>query len=456
MTELELPRGQALVLDGPKRSAECVAIDLSDLFFYLRHHHTLSGIQRVQVGIAASLLAMAGDTGREYKFIVDRGSAYSANCPRSTVAAALISVLSARSVSHDTILRTMAEEEEKAAGFTVISGDVLVVLGAFWVMENAIERFIALKKRGVRLVVLIHDLIPITHPEFCEASLTDIFTSFCSHILQISDVVLSVSDHSGRVVADYLKSKNIAVPVIKTLRSAHMTWQPVKTNGGHEPSGKLAQLVGQPFVLYVSTIEIRKNHTMLFRVWKTLIEKHGAARVPKLVFVGRPGWRVRDLMDQLSSTRMLGGQIVILHGLSDAELAVLYEKALFTTFPSFVEGWGLPVGEGLIHGRPCLASNASSIPEVAGAFADYCDPNNLDDCLKAYERLILDDDYREQRATHIQQKFTPRTWNDVAHDLIDILDASTPIGGKNTRASRPSRRLPAGAIINVRPPRRHE
>lgn len=64
-------------------------------------------------------------------------------------------------------------------------------------------------------------------------------------------------------------------------------------------------------------------------------------------------------MEQLESTSYLNGTIKILHDLSDWELAELYRSAMFTVFPSFEEGWGLPVGESLIFGRPCIASNTS-------------------------------------------------------------------------------------------------
>ena len=86
-----------------------------------------------------------------------------------------------------------------------------------------------------------------------------------------------------------------------------------------------------------------------------MLQRQGK-NVPRLVFVGRPGWRVRDLMDQLKLTTNLNNRILLLHDLSDSELVALYKAAMFTVFPSFEEGWGLPVGESLVFGRPCVAS----------------------------------------------------------------------------------------------------
>src|SRR5262249_59911694 len=103
----------------------------------------------------------------------------------------------------------------------------------------------------------------------------------------------------------------------------------------------------QPFVLYVSTIEVRKNHALLLRVWRRLIDRHGAEAVPRLVFIGRIGWLVDDLMAELSREGPLSDKVIILSGLPDAEVATAYRQCLFPGFPSLIEGWGLPVAEGL-------------------------------------------------------------------------------------------------------------
>ena len=128
------------------------------------------------------------------------------------------------------------------------------------------------------------------------------------------------------------------------------------------------------YVLYVSTLDVRKNHRLLFQVWKRLIAKHGADAVPDLVCVGRKGALTDDFLSELENARHLGGRIVVEHDVDDAGLARLYAGCLFTVFPSIAEGWGIPVTESLAHGKYCVASNASSLPEVGGDLIDYHDP----------------------------------------------------------------------------------
>lgn len=398
---------------------EVVAVDLSDLFFYLRHHATLSGIQRVQVGLASALIAMKSSTKLEFRYIVDRAPIGYIEL-REVAIHRLVGELSRKDVSHNRIIKIIEEEYSAGKAFGLRAGDSVVVLGAFWVIENAVARYVALRRSGVKIVVLIHDIIPITHPEFCESSLTDTFNSFCVHVLQIANLILTVSDYSRETVAKYLSTRGIAAPPIKTLRSAHNTWA---SKGGVErpPSLEVQDILQRPFALYVSTIEVRKNHTLLFRVWKELIERHGESAIPTLVFVGRPGWRVRDLMDQLESTAFLDGKIKIIHGLSDDDLARLYKGALFSAMPSFVEGWGLPIGESLIHGTPCIASNTSSMPEVGGDYVTYVDPYNVTDAMSSFERMILDSKFRENQQIRIKKQFVSRTWSDVAEDLVEFM-----------------------------------
>jgi glycosyltransferase involved in cell wall biosynthesis len=178
----------------------------------------------------------------------------------------------------------------------------------------------------------------------------------------------------------------------------------------------------KPYVLFVSTIEIRKNHRLLVRIWRRLLERHGADAVPSLIFAGQIGWLVDDQLAELEASDYLGGRVVLMPGLSDAELRQAYRLSLFTVFPSLCEGWGLPVAESLMHGKFCVASNRTSIPEVGGDLVDYFDPANEDDVLAKIERLLLDLGYLKAREARLQAEYRPRTWADCVHALVGYLE----------------------------------
>jgi glycosyltransferase involved in cell wall biosynthesis len=172
------------------------------------------------------------------------------------------------------------------------------------------------------------------------------------------------------------------------------------------------------FVLFVSTIEIRKNHQLLIDVWQRLIEKHGWAAVPHLVFVGRAGWLVDNMMRRLEESHNLDGKVVIASGLADAELEHAYRSCRLTVFPSLSEGWGLPVAESLEHGKFCVASDRASIPEVGGDLADYFDPDDFDDALRKIERALFDAPYLALREHRIRSDFRRASWAACTDDLM--------------------------------------
>lgn len=424
-----------------------ILVDLSDVFFYLRHHSTVSGIQRVQLGLARSLIGAAEqETDVVFLTELDDHSGY-VEVDRSLILN-LIRTLNRPKVSVAELRKLGAQAASDGMRYAPAPGDLLLVLGAFWVLSNVIEQIISLKAKGVRVGVMIHDIIPITHPEFCERELTDTFNLYVRSVFKVVDLIISISKHTQSEVEKLLDKEKIARPAMFVLPNAHSSWTPQKRVGTAVQSAEVSEIIQNRYVLYVSTIEVRKNHTLLFRAWKKLQERLGAD-TPRLVFVGRPGWRVRDLMDQIVGTDYLNGLITILHDIPDIDLELLYKNCMFTTFPSFVEGWGLPVGESLMFGKPCVASSASSIPEVGGDFVEYVDPFNLDDAVGVFEKLITNGQYLKQRTDAIVSTFKLRTWDDAAQDLLS--EASRFVGDSTAFSTK----APAPVVPVLAPGKKH-
>jgi glycosyltransferase involved in cell wall biosynthesis len=135
---------------------------------------------------------------------------------------------------------------------------------------------------------------------------------------------------------------------------------------------------------------------------------------------------VDDLLADLAASNYLSGKIVLLSGLSDAQLRQAYRSSLFTVFPSLCEGWGLPIAESLAHGKFCVASDRTSIPEVGGDLIDYFDPSDDNDAVAKIERPLLDPGYLAAREARVRAEYRPRTWTDCVHALISKLDQSMP------------------------------
>jgi glycosyltransferase involved in cell wall biosynthesis len=296
-------------------------------------------------------------------------------------------------------------------------GDIVVSLGAGWGVPGYIERIAEAKRRyGIRFAMLIHDLIPLEYESFVEQRHVVQFRDWLQHALPIADAVFTVSKHSRDVLIRLAAGAGWLLPRLEVMQPGAGLTDRLVAGDRKIPS------LPERYVLFVSTIEIRKNHRLLFKVWRRLLEQHGADNVPALVFAGQIGWLVDDLLADLAASDYLGGKIVLLPGLSDAQLHEVYRSSLFTVFPSLCEGWGLPIAESLAHGKFCVASNRTSIPEVGGDFVDYFDPSNEDDALAKIERPLFDSAYLTARETRLRAEYRPRNWADCVRGLIGELD----------------------------------
>jgi glycosyltransferase involved in cell wall biosynthesis len=249
-------------------------------------------------------------------------------------------------------------------------------------------------------------------PSFFEPHHATHFGHWLREAISVTDIVLTNSKYSRARLIKLAAKSGWRLPPIKMLEpgSGFIDRLPAR--------GQAMASLPARYVLFVSTIEIRKNHRLLVRVWERLVKRHGADRVPALVFVGMLGWSFEELLADLAASDFLNGKIVMLRCLSDAELHEAYRCCLFTVFPSFCEGWGLPIAESLEHGKFCIASNRTSIPEVGGNLADYFDPADEEDALAKIERPLLDPAYLAAREAQVRAEYRRRTWNDCVHALM--------------------------------------
>jgi glycosyltransferase involved in cell wall biosynthesis len=309
---------------------------------------------------------------------------------------------------------------------TARPGDTLAVFGCGWGdgYSTYVER--ALRDKGLRFAVLIYDIIPLRRPEWFDEGLETYFRKWLDSALPMADTVLAISAATAADVTAY--AKQACLP----LRS-HPT--PIPIGSGFKKGAALPQssvdtasrqlpLPGS-YALIVSTIEVRKNHLLLFRVWRRLLEEMPADAVPALVFAGRVGWQVADLMQQLRCSNFLGGKIVHFDNPTDSELELLYDGCLFTLYPSFYEGWGLPVTESLAFGRPCIASNTTSIPEAGGVLARYIDPDSTTDAYRVIHDTIEDQAGLLEWGRRVRRDFRPVAWSESARAVLKALDRET-------------------------------
>ena len=302
-------------------------------------------------------------------------------------------------------------------------GDRFLLLGAPWAVAGFPERLRAIKQRhGVSVTLLTYDLIPVRHPEWCTRQLTAAFTAWLRGTLPLCDVVLAISRHTADDVEAYAREEGIALP-------GPVSVIPVGTGfsdaAARFPDAARPRGLPRPgsYVLFVSTLERRKNHVLLFRVWRHLLEevragRRSASTVPDLVFAGRIGWMVSDLLAQLDNTAWLNGRIRLVREPTDDELRALYDGALFTVLPSLHEGWGLSLTESLAAGKPCLAAATSALPEAGGSLCRYFDPEDTGSALRAVTALLDEPGAIDAWTNDVRRTFRPTPWADVAQAVL--------------------------------------
>lgn len=300
-------------------------------------------------------------------------------------------------------------------------GDTLLALGSPWFIAHYGEMVREAQAKGARFALLVYDIIPLRRPEWCDRHLVKVFTEWFAAVLPHADKIFAISRYSAEDLEAYAREQGI-------LLQSRVQPIPIAAGFGQTPEANPAERPGDlpaagSYALIVSTIEARKNHMLLFRLWRRLMEDLPANRVPALVFAGRVGWLVEDFMKQLDNASWLDGKIRLIENPTDETLAHLYRGCRFTLFPSFYEGWGLPVTESLAFGKPALISDRTSLPEAGGELARYFDPDNLHEAYAALRRVVDDPAGLAAWEAEVVRDFKPTSWRETADALLKGLAA---------------------------------
>ena len=227
----------------------------------------------------------------------------------------------------------------------------------------------------VRPVYLVHDLIPITHPQFCRAGEAERHRERMRTVLTSATGVVANSRSTLDELASFAGEQGLRMP------PALAAW----LGTDPQPSRSNLEAPDRPTFVILGTIEARKNHQMLLDVWSRLIARFGS-NAPRLLIIGQRGWEAEDVFRLLDRKGELNDHVVELNDCSDEELAAHLASAQALLFPSLAEGYGLPLIEALQMGVPVLASDLPVFREIAGTVPAYLNP--LDKA--AWEEAILD------------------------------------------------------------------
>jgi len=270
-----------------------------------------------------------------------------------------------------------------------------------------------LKDRGLRSVFLIHDLIPITHPQYCRDGEAERHHVRIENALRSASAVIVNSAATERDLARFAKAQGLPTP------PCLVAWLGVDIPA--LPAAPAQSGLTRPHFVLIGTIEARKNHLLILRAWADLVARLGGD-APELIIIGQRGWKAHAAIDILDNPGSLTNHVRELTRCQDAALRQLLAGARALLMPSFAEGFGLPLIEALVNKTPVLATDLEVFREIAGDIPEYLEPNDQAGWAEAILAYTVDGPER-QRQLNDMAGFRAPNWSDHFDKVEHFLEA---------------------------------
>lgn len=269
-------------------------------------------------------------------------------------------------------------------------------------------------KTGIRTVVTIHDIMYLAYPDMYTAIDRTIYKFKFQYACQHADKVIAISECTKQDIIRYLGTPENKIEVIyQAIQPTFYIRQP------QEQAKQTIQKYQIPsdFLLYVGAINSRKN---LLGIVKALALLPREYQIP-LVIIGN-GHQYKEEVLKFAAQAHLSNRLILLPNLHDpVELQAFYQQARIFLFPSFYEGFGLPVTEALLSKVPVITSNRSCLPEAGGPDSCYIQPESSEEIAEAIISILSDEEKRlemtEKGFQYAQNKFNVKNLTGQVHQL---------------------------------------
>jgi glycosyltransferase involved in cell wall biosynthesis len=274
----------------------------------------------------------------------------------------------------------------------------------------------------VPVVVSVHDVSFLEHPEYFTWHRARQLQWTVRRTVRQAARILTGSEFSRssilRVYGDLDEEKVVVVPNAAAPEFRPISREAATVNVREHFS------IGAPFILSVGDLQPRKNQIGLIKAFARIIRAYPQLK-QNLVLAGKATW-FADRVREAARDSGVADRIQFFGFVSDADLLQLYNACDLFAFPSFYEGFGLPVLEAMACGRAVVSSNTSSLPEVVDGAAILFDPYAVDEIARAMSDLLLDPELRArmerlglQRAAHFSWQKTAQRTLEVFHDVAE-------------------------------------
>jgi glycosyltransferase involved in cell wall biosynthesis len=270
---------------------------------------------------------------------------------------------------------------------------------------------------------MLHDTIPIDFPEFVPALSPRYHRQMICHAgTYAAGLIVTTTAAEGDIRRALLAEGFADIPAVAVPLPPAPHFLAARPGAGWDQS--------EPYFVICGSIEPRKNHMLLFNVWRELFRRHGR-RTPKLMIVGSRWSKHSDALDFITKSTALAPYIVHVDRLSTGALARLVAGACALLMPSFAEGFGLPIVEALAAGTPVIASNIAAHTEAGGSLPTYVSPiDGLGWIAAIEEHLEHHARFRARLSGH-----QPLTWPVYFERITEFLRALSGIMRSDTGRS---------------------
>lgn len=275
--------------------------------------------------------------------------------------------------------------------------------------------FIANLSAEYKSIITIHDMAHYYYPQYTVTGFeNDLNYKLGEHAL-MSDLILCVSENTKRDVINILGIEESKIWV---------TYNGVSEGfRRYQDKNKMNDLrsrftLPERFILFVGTVEPRKNLIKLIEAYQLLHSQYGIKE--PMVIVGGKGWKNEPLYQRIKEMK-IDDHIIFTGYVSDDDLPLFYNAATVFAYPSLYEGFGIPVIEAMACGVPVVTSNVSSLPEVAGDAAVLVNPEEPEEIAAAIYRIMIDEDLYESLREKGFKQASKFTWEACAKKTLEAI-----------------------------------
>ena len=296
------------------------------------------------------------------------------------------------------------------------AGDILLMPDAFWAYD-VITPLQRQRYQPLCVIPLIHDLIPVSHPQYFAPELVASFSVALPRLYPRSRGFVTVSNATASALRQELEramgSQGACMPIATCHPGADLLIDEANRSSGRTIRPEITERhPPDRTFLMVGTIEPRKGYDLVYkalsRLWDRGLDHH-------LVIVGRVGWKCEPLLQEMSLSRHYGRSLYVYHDISDPELDYLYRHVSALIFASRVEGFGLPLVEAMQRALPVIASDIPVFREIAGDYPEYFRNGDVGDLMR-----VLADFRIGTPGVRRQAGIAWRTWDDAVGELVSL------------------------------------